>query len=80
MARRYKSSYNPLPAHYEREMLDEQEPIRFRERNVSEGRGNNWVDGLLLGWDTHCTEEPCAIVYAKEGGFRTLNPTIWEFK
>lgn len=80
MARRKASKVNPLPEHYERNMLETPEPIRFRRLNDTEGRGNNYIDGSLLGWDSHCTDEPCPIVYAKEGGFRTLSSEYWEWK
>jgi hypothetical protein len=80
MARKHKANVNPLPSHYERETLETPEPFKFRRRNVTDGRGNNWQAAKLIGWDHHVTPEPCAIVIAEEGGYRTLSPELWEWK
>lgn len=80
MARKLYSP-QPLPAHYDRITLEDPQPIKFRNINDTEGRGNNWEKGNLWGWDRHLTEEPCPIVYAREGGgWRTLSPEIFEWK
>lgn len=82
MARRKlkRQSWNELPDHYDRRNLETPEPVHFRSRNVTDGRGANWTKGMLLGHDHHCTDTPCPIVYSKEGGFRTLNLELWEIK
>lgn len=72
----------PLPAHYDRRTLSTPEPIKFRLRKCddAEGRGMNWVKGNLYGFDHHVVDKACAIVYTKEGGWRTLNPELFEWK
>lgn len=79
MSRKRHAPVHELPAHYEREYLDEPSPIRYRALNETEGRGNNWVTGNLHGWDSHVTDSPCAIVYSKEVGWRTLSPELFEW-
>lgn len=79
MARHLKMAAHPLPEHYERAMLETPVEIRFRRYNDTEGRGNSWEKGNLHGWDSHGVDEPCAIVYARNGGgWRTLQPSLWE--
>lgn len=61
-------------------MLDEPVPCRIRRINDTDGRGDNWQKGNLYGWDSHGVDEPAPIVYVKEGGWRTLDLSIWEIK
>lgn len=79
MARRLYQP-QPLPEHYDRTVLESPQPIKFRYINDTDGRGNNWIKGNLHGYDRHVTETECPIVFSKEGGWRTLNPEIWEWK
>lgn len=78
MARKRYAPVNKLPGHYIRDLLPEPVAIRFRELNVTEGRGSNWQTGNLYGWDSHCSDEPCPIVYSE--GWRTLTSERFEWK
>lgn len=59
------------------EQLSEVIPVRFRRRNAAEGvRGESWTKGRLHGWKNGFHPQ----VYADPGGWRTLQPAIYEMQ